>query len=403
MASARLRSGVAVTFHDCVFEMWSENRASVYAKFAIAGRGPAPSNSVIEARVQVTHLDRISKLTPLVGVTTPTDEATDWRIERSPSLWTSWEGDEADLDLGFYSKTNVYDPWHPVIRFSPVAVFKFHESVTIEDALKNYVEPLRGVASISTNNASTVTYIELVFTGSERDGLGRIRPAQYFGTGVSQDPFAAQSRLSNKTHARVQYGSDSSSLLVAVQRWRKHSADQHPLFTTYASLQGLAADHPRSRFLLLMQALEGLHGTEQKELNDERKRRFRRERKSVLHDAREAGMSPETLQWLKDALPVRPPTSLSTALRWSVANLHPSIVELLKQEPLVQGLLDEETLDWADALRKVRNNLAHGSGTYPAHQLDDTNRWLERVAQGHVVRLIDGSKDDINAIFKGDG
>jgi len=64
-------------------------------------------------------------------------------------------------------------------------------------------------------------------------------------------------------------------------------------------------------------------------------------------------------------------------------------MEAIERTPLVVGLIESHRADsTADALRVVRNDLAHGVRGYPVRELRGVVDVLERIVRGHALRLL---------------
>lgn len=85
----------------------------------------------------------------------------------------------------------------------------------------------------------------------------------------------------------------------------------------------------------------------------------------------------------------RPMSNLDSALTTMAGALPINGMETLAITDLVKSLLDSERAkSVSEALRVVRNDLAHGNRGYPADELDDVVTVLERIVRGHALRLL---------------
>src|SRR5690606_4549939 len=94
-------------------------------------------------------------------------------------------------------------------------------------------------------------------TTSSGDGEQRY---QLFASGITQEPYSSRLENAAKIKPVIRTSPDGISMLDLAKRWSQLEQDQHPLVTTYGSFLSGTGEHPRSRFLLLIQALEGLYG-----------------------------------------------------------------------------------------------------------------------------------------------
>ena len=190
---------------------------------------------------------------------------------------------------------------------------------------------------------------------------------------------------------------DELSLLDLVLKWRHLTSEHHPLVETYGSMLHARDGHPRSRFLLLIQALEGLHGHETRGEYDKRKAKHVAKREDVLNRVQYT-LGPQPRTFLKDSLLKNPLTSLESALKAMVSGLPVDMMDRLGKTSLVQeakaGASAPTTT--ASALRVVRNNLAHGKRGYDTLVLDEAVGILELIVRGHSLRIL-GCPDHVVA------
>ncbi|MBX9243855.1 hypothetical protein ICW40_03425 [Actinotalea ferrariae] len=102
-----------------------------------------------------------------------------------------------------------------------------------------------------------------------------------------------------------------------------------------------------------------------------------------LKDLTDDDLSTQDRRFIKDNLQKRPSSSLDGAL--------------------VKGLrASGRATSTSDALRHVRNDLAHGNRGYAFDELDEVVAVLERIVRGHALRLL-GCPDLVVArVFDGD-
>jgi len=168
--------------------------------------------------------------------------------------------------------------------------------------------------------------------------------------------------------------------------------EHHPLLETYGSSIVIPEQHPRSRYLLLVQALEGLYGYEHKaelQLQEQRHLAMR----NMVVSAVQFSLYREAQKFLKKYLMRRPPGSLDTCLRDLFGVLPVDVLPQLAGTPLVQQLQNDERRpqDIPHALRLVRNDLSHGTKAYETRYVAAIADILEDVARAHLLRLLGGS------------
>lgn len=114
---------------------------------------------------------------------------------------------------------------------------------------------------IAMGKKSEITFVALAPLRADEDGTPKGSSYfQLYGSGIAQAPFAANKRRAREPKPALRFTAEGVSLLALIEGWQEHIAAGHPLFETYASVLGVLDDHPRNRFLLLLQALEGHYG-----------------------------------------------------------------------------------------------------------------------------------------------
>jgi hypothetical protein len=164
------------------------------------------------------------------------------------------------------------------------------------------------------------------------------------------------------------------------------------LIETLAAFMFLPRQHPRPRFLLLMQALEGLYGHAHRadlapRLEVHRELR-QQARDAVQHcDALDVA----TTKFIRDNIPSRPAGSLETALRDALQSLPVNLTSEAASLSLIAAVIadqDNSANDWASALRVARNDLSHGTRSWDAKLLEPAADLLERVCRAHLMRVV---------------
>jgi hypothetical protein len=230
--------------------------------------------------------------------------------------------------------------------------------------------------------------------GSEIDAdqrdLVRVMPAwQIYGTGLRQDPYQSDSEAVRNHKSALFCGEDGVDLLELVHAWWKLTDEHHPLIETYAGMLHAQEDHPRSRFLLLIQSLEGMYGHET-QTDFEKKKQTHQERYAETLERIREQVDAGDFRFIKNSLAKEPFRNLETALRWSsnVGTPDPSIEDRVARTSLIRIVTSEEASSTFDALRRVRNGLAHGTPGFDAEDLDEVNGVLDRVVRAHALRLL---------------
>ena len=121
--------------------------------------------------------------------------------------------------------------------------------------------PLEGLVSAATGKKERITYLSCSPVIEDDDRPPQRRQFQVFQASVSQEPYASTNDLRDKRVPAIRLG-EGESLLRLLRRWQQLQHEQNPILNTYDA-DALGPDQtPRARFLLLIQALEGLCGHE---------------------------------------------------------------------------------------------------------------------------------------------
>jgi hypothetical protein len=267
------------------------------------------------------------------------------------------------------------------------------EARPLANAFEERIDPLRKILSIATGKPQELSYLHVELEGHEGT-------YQVVGTGITQAPFASSTAAMRAHNSAVRALPDGLSLLDLVTQWSRYTAEHHPLVETYGAMLHAPDQHPRSRCLLLIQALEGLYGYENKAADRERQAQHTATRTQALAQAKEA-LDAETFKFVKKHLPKSRPTSLDTALDALMADLPHNIMDRLSTTELVRNLLATNITasSTAGALRVVRNDLAHGNRGYEPHHLQEVVRLLEFIVRGHALRILGCPQAVINRVF----
>lgn len=395
-----LANGGAVFLLDAKLHYFSMGEGRVSGSAALVGGGDAffgwsRRESSIEGEVtplissvklQIEGLDALLGASPIKHVQTPAinpDNPKDqWSAFLDQEARGDWRSDDASLSIGYYSRMRAADGYEFRLAFSPVANFTFSEGVSLRTAIDDFIEPLRRIISISTGASCDLTYASVEVEGRQ----GRF---QLFGSGITQDPFGSSSERLRKQTSAIRAKPDELSVLDLVLRWRDLAGDHHPLVETYGSMLHAKDQHLRSRFLLLIQALEGMYGYETREDYERRRVKHLAERMRILDLVQEV-VDPKSRKFLKSFLLKNPPSSLEAALTAMVLELPVDMMDRLTATQLVQEVIAEAPpgTTAANVLRVVRNDLAHGKRGYDADALDDAVRVLELIVRGHALRIL---------------
>lgn len=351
------------------------------------------------AEIQVGGLDSLLGFAPLGEKTTPTkpDEngKLKWSAETNPESKVKWETCSGVLTASYRIKVNAFDFYNVHIRFSPFVQVEVSEPCELDELIRDWIDPIRNIASIATGVSQPVTYL----TVRPFDWSHEQSPAQVYGSGLAQAPFDSNGDRVKQDASVVRCVDDGVDLLQLIGEWRRLEEEHHPLIETYAGMLHVKDSHPRSRYLLLLQSLEGMHGHETQAKYEERCSKHTAKRIEILNNVEDT-LPPSQFKFLKNALIKYPQRGLAQALN-SVFKLTPEF-DVAKKEiegsRLVKSLMDREAQNPFDALRIARNGLAHGTHGFPAEDLNQVNEILDRVVRAHALKLLGCPESVLNRL-----
>lgn len=281
------------------------------------------------------------------------------------------------------------------IRFSPFVQVEVSEPCELDELIRDWIDPIRNIASIATGVSQPVTYL----TVRPFDWSHEQPSAQVYGSGLAQAPFDSNGDRVKQDGSVVRCVDDGVDLLQLIGEWRRLEEEHHPLIETYAGMLHVKDSHPRSRYLLLLQSLEGMHGHETQAKYEERCSKHTAKRIEILNNVEDT-LSPSQNKFLKGALSKYPHQGLEQTLN-SVFKLAPEF-DVAKKEiedsHLVKSLMDRGAQNPFDALRIARNGLAHGTQGFPAEDLDQVNEILDRVVRAHALKLLGCPESVLNRL-----
>lgn len=396
-----LSNGANVLLINAYVSYWFTGRASIHADAAIITLAGVSSKEALFKRfdIQVGGLDAIAGVAPIKRTTLPDKGAPrTWSAELASDFKQEWADGDATVGLTYYGSFRSFDPYTFSMGFSPVAWGTLEEPVPLRQLLDEWINPLRRVVSIATGRPEEITYLTVypvTDDGSEQKG-------QLFGSGITQEPYESSREEIEKIKSPLMLKSDDVSFLDLLRTWQKLESDHHPLVETYGSMLHAMDQHPRSRFLLLLQAIEGTYGYETKASFDERQKKHTEDRDEVVALTK-GSLDAKQLKFLERNLGKRPPSGLESAITWLARKLPGNVMKQLKATPLVTTTMAApvNANNAPDALRKIRNHLAHGEKGYDANQLQQVVEVLERVVRAHALQLIGCPADVIGRVLDG--
>lgn len=383
-----LSNGANVILIDARVSYWFPERARIDAAAAFITLADVGFGKVLfkQFDIQVGGLDAVAGAAPIKSTTFPQKGAAGtWAAELASDFKQEWTDPGAAVGLTYYGSFRSFDPYAFSMGFSPIAFAKLNEPLPLSQLLDEWVYPLRRVVSIATGRTQEITYLTLYpTTHDDSESKG-----QLFGSGITQDPYESSRDEIERIKSPLRIKSDGVSLLALLRAWQGLKSVRHPLLETYGSMLDARDQHPRSRFLLLLQAIEGTHGYETKASFVKRQKKHTEDRDQVVALTKDS-LDAKQQRFLERNLGKRPPGGLEPAINWLAKKLPEDVKEQLEAAPLIATTMAApvSAKNAADALRIIRNDLAHGTKGYDAYALQQVVEVLERVVRAHALDLL---------------
>ncbi|MFJ3419089.1 HEPN domain-containing protein [Streptomyces sp. NPDC086082] len=395
-----LENGRVATLLDCTVSAWQPDMAIIFAKCALVGFEPLETILFDRIKIQISNIDSNFGVSPIGRHTIPTldNPYGSWSVEQNPESSQTWGDEYATLIASYDSSITAADPYYFRMCYSPAVLIDSSSPLTFEEALDEWVQPLLNVAALSMNRPQKITFLSL---GNRTSVVGEQgwNNYQVYGTGLTQEPFNSSYSEIRQNRSVLNWKSDEVSPLTLLRNWQKLTTEHHPLIETYGSFLNVQAQHPRARFLLLIQALEGLHGHEHAQEERERTERHLERRTQILDSFKGCmALNNDAKKFLKTNLSKRPPVSLDSRLRECFESIPGDTLTRLQETEIVTEL----GVDPANALRIIRNDLAHGNRGYQSQDLHAVSKIIECAARAHFMRILGAGEDVQERAFQSD-
>ncbi|MEU4218255.1 hypothetical protein [Actinoplanes sp. NPDC026623] len=402
-----LRNGPTVMLLDAEVQSWHAEQAFIDARAALVGPpraaldGPLTFDTI---RIQITGLDAYAGIGPIKSFTFPTDAQGfykhKWQVEPNPDSTQSWTDEHATVTISWPSAIAQEFAFFRM-AFSPQLTIELAQPIGFEDCLDEWIEPLRRIISLATGRTEDITFLSV-----GRPGAGdRHDEFQVYGHKLDQVPFATRDNVVRKIRTAFRANTEQLSPLHLLRAWQRLRDEHHPLLETYGASIVLPRQHPRSSYLLLVQALEGLYGHEHQAEYDQRVVAHMTKRDDAL-----AALAPlpdlpaNVMKFLKKYLMRKPHGSLDSCLDEMFTSLPYDVRDELNATLLVQQISQDagQSVGLLEALRTVRNGLSHGTKGYPTQDLHAVVQILDRVTRAHMLRVLGCGPDAQDHAARGD-
>jgi ApeA N-terminal domain 1 len=277
-----------------------------------------------------------------------------------------------------------------------------------EDWMRQYVRPLAEITTLATLRSQPVSWVTLHHTAKEFPGRlfaggtphhePKDLPVQLFAADIAQQPYDAAPMeapylISHDTGTLIRLGPDGATLPDLLAGWQSLQTT-YITFFDYLTTALRASMSTKSRFLVLVPALEGFHLAKHGD-GPIPKEDFKKQRKAVLQRIGDLdGVNPGDVDFLTKWLSVYGSYQLADRLRVIVdQELGEGLRERVRAriDPIpesLSSLVDQPEDVWA-VMDTARNRIAHGSDNQPTSaQLAALTRLAHTVAIGAALNLL---------------
>ena len=391
-----LSSGIHVALLNGQMSYWFHNGGGANGAFAVLSNRPFENNKYRKYQsieLQIDGLETIVDVAPTtIEYTKRTDEHDEsYKISIPSQISLDWQVKETQMRLGYAGRLRP-DRFNFLTSFAPYLRIDLDQPISLVDWWLQWIIPLCDLLEVINGKPLDIMYL-LAFEDKDAAGPKR-RVDQVFRYDILQDCIKIDEKKFNHTRPVINLQEDRVDLLKLTIKRREFEASRHPLIETYRSNAVSDDQHPRSRYLLLIQALEGLYGYEHKEEYQQRCEQYTEKRNALLEKVKPA-VSKEEFRFLKKKFPRRPFSGLRDALNTTFQGLPKSVQDQINGSDIVaqvRNSFGNKKMLSSEALTKVRNSLSHGSSAYDPNDLEEICSLLDKIVRAEILRLLDLSE-----------
>lgn len=395
--TGRLSSGAYVALMNgelsCVFSE-SGRTVGAFAVLSLDAFDTSQHRKYAAIEVQIEGLESVAGATPISHVKMPmkaSDEPV-WEATVNKEAKFSWTMHGQSLTLSYDYSVRALDGYEFRMAFGPVVRLTSEQPLTAAEWWLDWVRPLRQLVSVLTSAPREVRYLLAV----KNPAAPRSHRDQVFGWDITHKPVNSSGAAVREISSLVNLTSDNLSLLDLLHAWQRRVADRHPLLETYGAMATANDQHPRSRFLLLLQALEGSYGFENRDAHKVDQESYWVKRERIL-DRVKQHVENADFKFVDKNFRRQAQQGLDSALADLLKRLPDEVSEELDQTELIKAVRNMDActgkLSLQSALTRARNTLSHGSGAFEPEDLDAVAEILERAVRSEVLRLLGASAD----------
>lgn len=367
----------------------SGRAVGAFAALSLDAFSSLEHRSYAAVELQIEGLESVVGLAPILHVKMPMKAGDEpvWEATVNKDAKFAWSAGGQSMTFGYDYSVRALDGYEFRMAFGPVLRLTSDAPLAVADWWLEWVRPLRQLISLLTGAPREARY----FLSVVDDAAPRSHRDQVFGWDITQLPVNSTRAAVDEIRSAVNLANDNLSLLDLLKVWQRHVAAKHPLFETYGSMATTPDQHPRSRFLLLLQALEGSYGFENRAKHEVDKAGYGAKRSQVLARAQQF-LGGADFTFINKNLRREAQQGLDSALANLLQRLPGEIAEELAKTKLIEAVRKADTskgkLPLHTALTRARNSLSHGSSSYEPQDLSIVADILERVVRSEAIRLL---------------
>jgi hypothetical protein len=339
--------------------------------------------------LQIEGLESVAGVAPISHVKMPMKAGDQpvWEATVDKDAKFTWSVGGQTMTFSYDYSVRALDGYEFRMAFGPVLRLTSDEPQTVVDWWLEWVCPLRQLISLLTGAPREARYL----LAAVDEGAPRSHRDQVFGWDITHLPVNSTRAAVEEIRSAVNLASDNLSLLDLLHAWQGQVAARHPLFETYGAMATATDQHPRSRFLLLLQALEGSHGYENRVKHGADKEKYGAKREDVLARVRQL-LEKTDFAFINKNLRREAQQGLDSALADLLKRLPDEVSEEFAKTDLIRAVRKADTgqgtLPLQTALTRARNTLSHGSGSFEPQHLAIVADILERAVRSEAIRLL---------------
>jgi hypothetical protein len=393
--TGRLSTGAHIALMNGELSYWLETQGRAVGAFAVLSQQEFDNDEhrrYGSIELQIEGLEALCGVAPISSTTIPGDKTSDqvWAATVDADARLEWRSGPRTMTFWYSGSFRSFDAYEFRMVFGPVLRLATEEPLTVAEWWLNWVRPLRQLVSLATRAPREIRYL----LASNAEGPRSLRD-QVFGWDITQEPVNSTRAAIEETRSSLNLKGDDVSLLDLLEKWRELEEAHHPLIETYGVMATAEDQHPRSRFLLLLQAIEGAHGFENLAEQKVAQEKYSLKRAEFLERAKGV-LSEQDYRFAGKRLMKAPPQGLEQALIAVFKRLPISVLPELEKSQIVAQVRKEHgqpKMRVENALVKVRNALSHGSAIFPVNVLREAALILDRVVSSEGLRVLGAPVD----------